>query len=175
MAKSQFVAYHRFGVDTQKSKRIKASVAIRWLGAYRHGGSSVYESIQFELARCDEAAAEPFFKIGTKYSDTLCKGRVGLLIKPDSIFRVFPKDCWSEYGQLAKGQNPDKLYYKGVRKNSDHSECWVRMNNAVKAIVVQGCITCLHGTTQKQIKAASRRFNLPIYNFNNGVFTLYTE
>lgn len=166
---------HGYGVDTRKSKRINASAAVRWLGAYRKSQYSLYESIEFELNRCDEAAAEPLFRTPSGFTDSRARGYVGLLIKRTNIFRVFPKDCWSEYGKASLGQNPEKLYYTRIQQHSDHSECWVHMKNAVEGIVVYGHITCLHGKTQKQVKAAAKQFNLPIYMFAKGQFTLYTE
>lgn len=138
---------------------------VRWLGAFRKE-YTLHQSLQFELTRVDERAAERIPK-GSKIS--LVGASLGLLFQPKDAIKHFTGDCWSEYneeGKLVKTRNPR-------RAGSGHTESWV-VGHPV-AIVIKGNgsnpnfgYENLRRKTQKTIAYFAARYALKVYNFKKG-------
>lgn len=141
---------------------------VRWMG-YISGKDhlSLFKSISFEMARKDEAACEPIVHTsGVAGRNGCC---VGLLIRKDSIFREFYGDCWSYYGKDRKksckanpSQVPSRLYAEKPRRGT-YGEAWVKMENAVEAIVVYGGLSEITTAVRNSVLKASAKFRLPVY------------
>jgi hypothetical protein len=79
-------------------------VVIRWMGAFRKGGSTLHQSLSYELGDpCREVAGEHILD-----DSKIAHVKVGLLVHPSAVIRTFTGDCWSEPedGILVKGRNP---------------------------------------------------------------------
>lgn len=133
---------------------------VRWLGAFRHGTSSLAESIDFELARSSESACEQF-----KNKSQVYRAKVGLLCRPDGIIKSFSGDCWSEYskdGSLKKTRNPRHAGPKSL-----HKESWVKPGY-FSGIVIKVPLNNLKRNVQEDIRAAAKQHNLPVYILKEG-------
>lgn len=131
---------------------------VRWLGAFRHGTSSLAESIDFELSRKNESACEQF-----KNKSQICRAKVGLLCKPEGIVKSFSGDCWSEYsksGSLKKCRNPRHA-------NSSHKESWVAAGY-FSGIVIKVPLNNLKKNVQEDIITSAKKYNLPVYLLKEG-------
>jgi len=147
-------------------------VYVRWLGAFAGREYSLAKSISFEMNRKDEAACEPLTKANHKlYSGVAQLNQVGLIIRNESIFREFRKDCWSFYGQDAnknmcyakKDQHPDRLYKGSMNPYSNHAEAWAKMPDAVTGFVVCGSIAEMKKEKRNALLNSAMKYKLPIY------------
>ncbi len=125
---------------------------IRWLGAFGKNGS-LQDSIQFELNRDSEVAAELL-----KNKSLISHARIGLLVKNSAVVKKFDGDCWSvrEDGGLVKSRNP-----KTAR--SQHKEVWAKPNYI--GLVVKSRIT---KSAFKEIKYIASIYNLDLFKFKSG-------
>lgn len=133
---------------------------VRWLGAFRHGTSSLAESIDFELARKNESACEQF-----RNKSQVWRAKVGLLCKPEGIVKSFSGDCWSEYskdGSLKKTRNPRHAGAKSL-----HKESWVAAGY-FSGIVIKVPLNNLKRNVQEEIIASAKKHNLPVYILKEG-------
>lgn len=145
---------------------------VRWLGAFRNGGS-LHGSLDFELNRnsTDEVAVEPFYK-----KSRVAHARVGLLVDKKAIVKEFSGDCWSEpteEGKLQKTRNPREA-------KSTHREAWA--NPHYVGVVIKGRKGStgygsgynprnegFHNLPKKvrsTIKWYADLYNLPVYNLD---------
>lgn len=128
---------------------------VRWLGAFRKSGTSLLDSIKFEVESDREAACEKFHA-----KSEIIHSRVGLLCDPSCVLLNFTKDCWSEYDQtktvLHKTRNPRTA-------KSKHAESWVRTKNCFTGIVVKVPVDNLRKNVQADIREAAKLYNLPVY------------
>lgn len=136
---------------------------------------SLKSSFAKELTRCDEAACEAIKKNNGKLETKLGRAaKIGLVIKKENVFREFHSDVWSYYGQTSdvysrqyKTQHPGRLYF-GHETSDREKECWAHMKNAVEAIVVYGRLSALSTDYRQSAIAASRKYNLPIWQLADG-------
>jgi hypothetical protein len=147
-------------------------IYVRWLGAFAGRQYGLTKSINFEMARKDEAACEPLFKANHKVrSGVAYLGQVGLILHENAIFRNFKKDTWSFYGTDAnkgcsdakKDQDHSRLYARRQNKYSNHGEAWAHMSNAVIGFVVYGSVCELQKERRNALLNAVRKFNMPLY------------
>lgn len=153
----------------------KAAIYIRWLGAFGPLRYSLSKTIDFEVNRTDEVACEPLWKRNGSLTTGVgyrCSG-VGLVLSPDSIFKVFWKDCGSTYdGDQAhlwdlNHKRRGRLYESEVNPDSNHSEAWAKAENAAVAIIVYGNLCELPKRTQEEVLKASKKHGLKILVFTH--------
>lgn len=147
-----------------------AKYNIRWLGAFRKGKHSLYESIAFECSREDEVACEPLYVTKNHGDEFVYSGvfaKIGVLINNKAVFKTYHHDCWSEYGNRQKGQDPTRLYATRINPWSNHAESWAHAKGAVIGIVVTGNIASYSKDIKAQVSAAHKKLGLPVYYYNN--------
>lgn len=157
---------------------LRANMYIRWLGAFRGKNFSTFESIQFEINRPagEEAACEPIwfgentasirtYIIPESMHHNNISAIVGLLVNREDVFKVFPIDCWSEYGQPDKEQNPSRLYYghKSFTKYGAHGEAWFKKTRKTFMGIIVYDYYNQPTELKREIRAAAIKFGLKVY------------
>ena len=148
-------------------------VYVRWMSAFAGRSYSIKDALRFEMSRTDEAACEPLIRTNHGwYSGVANINQIGLILRNESIFREFRRDCWSFYGQYErknsryakKDQNPSRLYPGRVNPCSNHGEAWAKMPNAVIGFVVYGSVFELKEERRNALLKVAHRHNLPVYD-----------
>lgn len=152
-------------------KNEQKKVYVRWLGAFRGNRYTLSQSVIFEMARRDKAAAECLQLSRGKFLSKIApaKSVVGLLVRNSVIYRGFDYDCWSEYdknGQLHATRNR----HEAPPQTSKfwHTESWVDCSkgNHILGMVVYGSWTDIPIRTREQVKKALRVSGLGLYCLN---------
>ena len=138
---------------------------IRWLGAFRSSNTSLLDSIEYEMNRADSVqfACE---HINKNIGAGRIHARVGLLVAPNSIFREFSGDVWSERdesGKLFAGRRRTELV-NAKKSPYGHTEAW-SSGAPFTGIVVKGWYE-ISGKSRNAIRVTSKKYNIPVYEIN---------
>lgn len=135
---------------------------VRWLGAFRKNGS-LAESLDFEFSRATDVACE---KIKNRGGSKIRHCRLGLLVDPKAVYRVYQGDVWSEY------QADGTLFATRSQWEAHSSHCEAFAKPVFTGLVIKGgSLKDLSAEARATVLAATRQYNLPLYKLVKGRLT----
>ncbi len=140
-------------------------IYVRWLGWL--GQEVTRDTFKFEMSRGTESCAE-MIDHRTGYMSYLCDENngvwIGLLCNPNNVAREFKNDAWSKLSgfKLQRGKNGVRSGNKLSHNQFCHTEAWIKPGG-FQGIVLSYQFDSLSKCKQEIVRAAARKYNLPVY------------